>query len=420
MKRSRSREEVESVLVSLLGSGGYNTAFLGKNGHVYRIAAVKRESDKETTKLMARSSAIMKLIQQYQAILGPSTLREIQPGHWTGLFEYLDEQLVLKHVLSSFPSAQGYEYYLSQLEYLEGGLISANSDSPTQGGTFSLIYWLWVAQAHIGLRHRDISSQNILMRKYPEPKRFTFSIGQEQMNAAPRVFTFELSEVPVVIDFDFGSTPVTRTTARDRTHPKLFYAPPEVIMAYVRDPEKTSHPRVAGDVYDWWSLGLVIFDWWTGYVVSFSHLKNHLSKYARKSDAMVLLLLALVRITIVHLVIHGKLPDTGFDVSVNLLNLEAIVAYANRVRANSWEYVPKNIKFLIRRLLSWSNANERCFDGQAAKLLTTYFLPSGVSGGGVETGYNESRRTFDFCSEGEKQVIRKRSFMYQDDLETKL
>lgn len=137
-KRERSPEaNTVTILERLLGSGGFNVALLGKDGVVYRFAAVKRDKQPTVVSMLMRSSAILKLTTKYKDILGPSTLVEVKEGHWTGLYEYKDQRVVIEHILNEFPERDGYEYYLSKLEYLSGGTLEKNTQ-PTVGGTFAL------------------------------------------------------------------------------------------------------------------------------------------------------------------------------------------------------------------------------------------------------------------------------------------
>lgn len=137
-KRERSPEaNTVTILERLLGSGGFNVALLGKDGVVYRFAAVKRDKQPTVVSMLMRSSAILKLTTKYKDILGPSTLVEVKEGHWTGLYEYKDQRVVIEHILNEFKEQDGYEYYLSKLEYLSGGTLE-KSTQPTVGGTFAL------------------------------------------------------------------------------------------------------------------------------------------------------------------------------------------------------------------------------------------------------------------------------------------
>jgi serine/threonine protein kinase len=428
-KRVKVTEETAKlVLERLLGRGGFNVALLGNDGSVYRIGAVKYDKEPQSAKLLTRSSAVMKLVTQFKAILGPSTLVEEQAGHWTNLFELQEEPLILMHVLAEFPRLEGYTYFLSRLEFLSGGTVLQTK--PTEGGTFSLIYWLWVAQAHIGLRHRDISPDNILVRKYAQPTRFIFNIGREDLNAPSARYVFDAQEMPVITDFDFGTTPVTNAGYRDKTHPKLMYAPPEVILHYMKDLENmdTSPQPVTDDTYDWWSLGMTLFDWWTNNFLTFDYLFINITVFSPMSPKYFKLkkvvLCALTKMTIVYLMLNNALPDAEFfKIPFGALKLDKIVTFAQAQSEKRMRAIPANVRYLLRRLLSWTHTkSERCLRGKAGNLLTVFFKPVYAQdvivweGPVVQTGYNEARLTYDYCSPSDKWTIQKRSLLLMEDL----
>lgn len=235
--------------------------------------------------------------------------------------------------------------------------------------------------------------------------------------------------MPVVVDFDFGSTPVTRSGYRERTHPKILYAPPEVIMYYMRnldDYGTIPQPNV-GDVYDWWSLGMTLFDWWTGNFLSWNLVAKNMVAFSPKdywmrfNDNQRTVLIALVKMTIVHYMLHNSFPDADFNIPVGALNLLKIAEFAKaqHVRLSK---VPPNIVGLLKAMLSWSHERSyRCFKGKAGSLLTIFFEPVKDNVFYPETaGYNEGNLVYDYCTESQKKVISKRSLIYEEHLKKKI
>lgn len=204
------------------------------------------------------------------------------------------------------------------------------------------------------------------------------------------------------------------------------YAPPEVIMYYMRnldDYASLAQPNV-GDVYDWWSLGMTLFDWWTGKFLSWDLLLKNMvafspkEYYGRYGMQQRTIIMSLVKMTIVHYMLHNSFPDADFNIPLGALHLLKIAEFA-KAQLVRLSKVPPNILGLLKAMLSWSHERSyRCFKGKAGSLLTIFFAPVQESPG--TTGYNGGNLVYDFCTEGQKAVISKRSLIYEEDLKKKI
>lgn len=401
MKRRPEEEEEDDYIVKKIGNGSFNVAFLTKAGTVLRLAAF---SDDEMVQ-MRRSNVLTEYISNNAKIFGPSTLIQVKPVR-----QPLDSdrrQMKLKKMFEENPDSR---YYLSELEYLSGGMIRKNKE-PTIGGTFSLIYWLWTVQAHIGFRHRDIADDNILIREYKQPQIFQFNVGDLQ-------FKFKMRQVPVVTDFDFGSVPTTLDERRRHSKhtPKMFYGPPECLIPALerRLKQEVTMNVDPKEMYDWWSLGLVIFDWWTRDSVQIQNAADILKVGKLEDDEdLSTLVEALSRDWIIYNLLNFKEEPEVFP--NHLLDTEKLKELAQKF-SNVTRSIPGYIINILRAMLAWPPDEElRHQRGDGYAILTQFVAEKDTEVKGEPNEiFNYSRiKTYDFRSQFDQEFIKRRIRLFK-------
>lgn len=249
-----------------VGRGTYNCAHLivNENGkyEILRIALLP-ESNTYAKQMVVRGLHILHVLQNFAHVFGPSLLKEtrlyqitpfLSPATIDNICENIQEEI--KTLDANF---ENYEFAIQHLEYLEGGNFTSRGLMTMQEFEFccfSLLWFFKTTQSLFGLRHRDLTEKNIVLRLYDEPQTFMFPRKNNTL------IGFTSRYVPVVIDFDFAS--VTSTTSQHRTNVGSRHtAPPYALMvdlfAYLYRRLKDGPTHVQETLYDWWSIGIIIF-----------------------------------------------------------------------------------------------------------------------------------------------------------------
>ena len=336
IKRGRESDDETSFLDGVLGRGTYNAVFKVRGANeVLRVAAVR---DIESAKDLERGGLILNLFTRAQDEMGPSVLRETRPGRHVSSW---DDPTFINEVMERYPAAR---YYIQQLEFLSGGTIG-QSKQPTEAGTFSLVWFIWVAQAKFGFSHRDLSRGNIMFRILEEPQAFVFEVAPNER------YRISMTQVPVVIDFDFGSVAITNAARRRSLTGTLEYCPPTLLAEKMRQMNDYFQHQSIGDEYDWWSLGVILIDWWTqgklnvpGGLAKLLVPKQHVPDwYVRCGEALLMAL-------IYEFFLTARVPNMPED----LVRASAVERFLQRNSENiqdARDAMPPNILGLLRRIM---------------------------------------------------------------------
>jgi serine/threonine protein kinase len=241
---------------TVLNYGTHNCAILQRGGRVFRIAAVRRNSQK--IKMMERAGQILASFRKMEHALGPSVLFELEAGAWLDPNTSPETRAWLEGIkcepIERARPLERYMFYTQTIEYADGGDLGQfyQGAHDEDNGEFALmlIWFFYVAQAHFGFRHRDMKPSNVVVRRYVGPRTFRFYLDARDQ------FEVTTTNVPVVIDLDFGSfyTSAHHVTQYQGTE---FYMPMEVSLDVIRN-EARDH----GDAVDWYSIGLTMFVFW--------------------------------------------------------------------------------------------------------------------------------------------------------------
>lgn len=267
-KREDDFEEKEYKVEKKLGKGSFNCTHLvvkrnSKEKSVLRLALLLAETENDILQshTIKRGLAIVDLLQNMKKELGPACLIQTAP------FEIIDsvdiEKLVdLSEICNEMVTEAikynrkrvPYDWAVQHIELLAGDLGSpyyATELVPIM--CLSLIWFFFVAQRRIDLRHHDLKLQNIMVRKYDIAKTFQFVFKSKGVDV---IYKFTTDLVPVVIDFDFATVKTTEDYD-DRTRVGTRMTTSPQALAHTFFVENPTQFRV--DSNDWWSLGLTLY-----------------------------------------------------------------------------------------------------------------------------------------------------------------
>ena len=249
-------------IVKLIGKGTYNCAHLILNSQgkyeIFRTALLVQNDNR----FVVRGLHIVSLLQQYASHVGPSLLIETHPyqivsrlSDTTFTNMCVDIQDAVKDLEAT---NQRYQFALQHVEYCDGGVFENRligdlemTDEEFDFCCYSLLWFFKTTIDTFSFRHRDLKTDNIVVRILPKPESFRFFTS-----ATKTSITFTSRFVPVVIDYDFASV-YTTTTKEDRNNVGTRHtAPPRALMAELFQTPQTEAQEAS---YDWWSLGIVLF-----------------------------------------------------------------------------------------------------------------------------------------------------------------
>jgi len=217
---------------------------------------------------LIRGVSIVTALQEYKSILGPSLLLE------KSTYDIIKDTDLRKYVRgeicpSILKTEQKYRgdsnhFVLQHLEYLGGGLFEYNEEQQMYSDedffVFSLIWFLSTANKVFGLRHHDLKSGNIILRKNvsPESYHFKYDFGNNE------VMEFHFSNivnVPVIIDYDAATVRSTKTKSAISSMGTAYSTPLDVLLFHIFSEFDDTQGYVHNvESYDWWSLGICILE----------------------------------------------------------------------------------------------------------------------------------------------------------------
>lgn len=188
-----------------------------------------------------RARAILQWIQSFKHIFGPSTLHVERPVQtFDTLYEMaenlkIDVQHLGKTLCSTLMQTKkdfkanqiSYEWSVEKQEFLNSYRASMRTPDELATDAFCLLWFFaTLGNTHLGFRHRDFKTDNLLLRTYDPPVMFQFH-SKKHGN-----FAFVTSSVPVVIDFDFATL---NSSNKSMPHDRFIvgtwaYAPPEAFI----------------------------------------------------------------------------------------------------------------------------------------------------------------------------------------------
>lgn len=243
MKRAPDEDQVATILKF----GSYNCALVIDGTRVARVSVYNNGEREKSLRDLKRAGSILSQFKKHADILGPCVLHELEAGREMSFNELQQAYStnVLKQILSCGPIATVYAqypnfkyhfFYVQEIEYgVEGDLLKFMMKDEfdfemKQNFMFFLMWFFYVAQAQFGFRHRDLKLENIIVRKYNEPKTFRFQLDNTVFHTITTRF------VPVVIDLDFGSFYNTNHATRNQMGTPTSM-PPERLLEELRRQE---------------------------------------------------------------------------------------------------------------------------------------------------------------------------------------
>jgi serine/threonine protein kinase len=285
-------------LKGTLGAGSYNCAHLvhdaDGNRQVLRVGFLPDFKDDLNTikhnKMITRGLEMVHAFQSFKSLLGPSLLQEASKYliiKESELQDYVYGSLCDEMMNGKVAQVRNYQqqqnnemkmfenhFALQHLEYLAGGMFTYEAQIAAQMAeknsylfmTFSLIWFLVMAQKSFSFRHRDLKADNIIMRKINDEQNTKRSkLFAFELRVTPQevwYFHFESKAVPVIIDFDFATTTETVDIRDKQVMGTSYTAPPDVILRRLCAMHKFEGYRIAQyeQGYDWWSLGICLLE----------------------------------------------------------------------------------------------------------------------------------------------------------------
>lgn len=256
LERQRDqRFQKQSGIKKLLGNGTYNCAHELEDGSVLRIGLLNEETS--GADMVRRGLVNLSAFQAYERYLGPLLLKESEPWKILRLDEIPTE--ITRAWCNQLNNARetNSQFAFQYLENLRGGEFSewlfpnANILAFT---TYSLLWFVRNAEQGFQFLHHDLKPANIMIRTYEEMTRFAFQ------TSSGNIYYFESDQAPVVIDYDFASTYLTRDANVRDVLGTPEYAPPEAIAFHIlrRSNEERRPEEVRG--YDWWAIGYILLE----------------------------------------------------------------------------------------------------------------------------------------------------------------
>lgn len=229
-------EGLDLLGMKILGEGSYNCVLHREDkGDVLRISVAQDD-------VIRGAIYVHKMWNDLQEILGPSLLKETEPGYQVDPLPWVIRQ----DICPKLKNKNG-PFYIQGIELLNG----KPEQFKAMESAFSILWYFCTAVERIQFRHGDLKPENIVWRALEQDETRVFHYHEK----IQYVMTFRLT-VPVVIDMDFASL------YGDRKHfwssGTAYTAPPEAIIAQIMG---LPLPFYA----DWWSIGITFFYWWTGF-----------------------------------------------------------------------------------------------------------------------------------------------------------
>lgn len=385
----------------VLGQGSFNCVLVNPRRpyEVVRLYADTSGRAAADTKGIERGDAIVQVMNEQARVLGPSVLRLTQPGRWMRDIPRTWHAALQFHGSNSacgdvFATREWNRVYVERVERAFGGdmdQVAALMLRPDEQAffAFSLVWFMYVAQAMYGFQHRDLKSGNILVRANSvDSAGFQFVL----LDGDTRAFAFPPQRyTPVVADLDFGSMLLKGNSIQARTDPGTReFMPPE---DYVSGEILRERPRRLNPYYDWFALGLVLARMWLGRLPPRADPNTPVIAYVRYTffnhvgGPLNSTLVYLVRLLALHYGLNdGRLP-APYDADATLARFMAEThgAFADRCRTE----LSAPVRELLARLLSWDPAH-RTFNGRPHMLLThmrvfrPYSIAANTGGGAPE------------------------------------
>lgn len=254
-RQKDKRFQKQNGIKKLLGNGTYNCAHELEDGSVLRIGLLNEETS--GADMVRRGLVNLSAFQAYERYLGPSLLKESEPWKILRLDEIPSE--ITREWCTQLNNAQeaNAQFAFQYLENLKGGEFTewlyptANALAFT---TYSLLWFVRNAEQGFQFTHHDLKPANIMIRTYDEMTRFAFQTH------SGNIYYFESNQAPVVIDYDFASTYLTRDANVRDVLGTPEYAPPEAIAFHIL--RRSRDERPIGEVrgYDWWAIGYILLE----------------------------------------------------------------------------------------------------------------------------------------------------------------
>jgi len=291
-----------------------------KTGEIYHIGGY--ENVENSNRRIIRGLEIVHLLnnkeKNFEQVIGPSLLREISPYrvfgekyetlHFRGLLCNTIRESQMEHRNFLFDYTKNKpnfkadsRFALQHVEFLNGGRMEYDNlneatDYEKAFIAFSLVWFFTTVSQLFGFRHRDLKSDNIMLRMTKTYEWFKFNWNNE------RYFHFKTRVVPVVIDYDFASVNETESPQNRNAFANVGYRPFESYAIEIRrllgqNPfrelyqknisndfyEKANmndlvHFEVHQNGYDWWALGICLLD---------MYIKNALVLFRKETEEYV-------------------------------------------------------------------------------------------------------------------------------------
>lgn len=254
-QQEQNRFQKRNTITKVLGNGSYNCAHELGDGTVLRIGILTKRSSAST--MVRRGLVNLMAFQSYKTYLGPSLLIETQP--WR-IFRRNDIPRDIRETWcdqlnrSTDPDDEFAFQYLENLTGGEFGKWRLPSVDSLKFTAFSLIWFVRSAQQGFQFRHHDLKGANIMIRKYPNSMTFGFQTQSGQ------TFRMVSDQAPVIIDYDFASTYLTRDDSIVDGLGTPEYAPPEAIVFHLLRKAGDTRSIDAANGYDWWAIGYVLLE----------------------------------------------------------------------------------------------------------------------------------------------------------------
>lgn len=337
--------------MKLLGQGTYNSVYLDKNGDAIRVAEITEPKILEN---LLKAQAIVNLI--YNTEMTPSIFKIIEDGN----------------VLDTLPPEFGIykgknKFFIQKIEYLP-----YEFENMTMDHLFFLLWFMSYTSSEFGFIHKDLKENNLLIRRYPFNTLFKFKLGD-------KTFKIKTDRIPVVMDFDLGSTTLDKS---QQTIGTSNYAPVETILGLLCGFEK----KLNDFSYDFWSLGMTIvyafndrkkfFDSLDEDILK-AYLRYNINKYEVEPQYLkyfISLFEAVLKASLIKYVLHGESTGPGYLEMFESFFTKENISYFRTITSTfkGKLNIPPEYTPFLKYLLSW-DPTQRNLEGDPWRYLELFY-----------------------------------------------